>query len=78
MGLTKTFLIRYNSIMASIPILKPMSSVDIFNDGVLHFREQELDRALLNNPKVIAQRVERELIKRLQITAPWLLPMVIK
>ena len=55
-----------------------MSSVDIFNDGVLRFREYELDRVLLNNPKVIAQRVERELIKRLQVTAPWLLPMVIK
>ncbi|MCK5609671.1 hypothetical protein KAR91_47800 [Candidatus Pacearchaeota archaeon] len=64
--------------MTSVPVLKPMSSADISNDGVLRYREYELDRALLNNPKVIAQRVERELVKRLQITAPWLLPLVIK
>ena len=42
------------------------------------YRELELDRQLLARPEVIAQRVERELIKRLQITAPHLLRNVIK
>ena len=58
--------------------LKHMTSTEVANSDVLRFRELELDRVLLNSPKVIAQKVERQLIKRLQITAPYLIPMVIK
>lgn len=44
--------------------------------GILKARETELDRSILNRPSVIAQRVEVELIKRLQREAPWLIPML--
>lgn len=59
-------------------VAMPITSIDVGTDWVLKAREAELDRKLLNDPRVVAQRVERELIKRLQETAPWLLPMVIK
>lgn len=58
--------------------LKIMTNVEALSVEVLQWRELELDRVLLNSPVVIAQRVERELIKRLQITAPYLVPMVIR
>jgi len=58
--------------------LQPMTNIEAHSADVLAYRELELDRALLNSPAVIAQKVERELIKRLQITAPYLVPMVIK
>jgi len=60
------------------PKLQPMTNIEAHSANVLAYRELELDRALLNSPAVIAQKVERELIKRLQITAPYLVPMVIK
>lgn len=44
--------------------------------GILKAREADLDRSVLNRPTVIAQRVEVELIKRLQREAPWLIPML--
>ncbi|REK56690.1 MAG: hypothetical protein DWQ49_09980 [Bacteroidetes bacterium] len=47
-----------------------------YEDELLH-RELELDRRLLNSAVGISQRVEVELIKRLRITAPWLIPMII-
>ncbi len=55
-----------------------MTNVQAISVEILAYREMELDRALLNYPIVIAQKVERELIKRLQITAPYLIPMVIR
>jgi len=58
--------------------LKPMSNIEVLSSENLMYRELELDRQLLARPEVIAQRVERELIKRLQITAPHLLRNVIK
>lgn len=60
------------------PNLKPMSNLEAMSSEVLAYREMELDRALLNSAPVVAQRVERELIKRLLITAPYLIRMVIK
>lgn len=60
------------------PKLKQMSTFDVMSSEILRYREMELDRILLQQPEVIAQRVERELIKRLQITAPYLIGMVIK
>jgi len=58
--------------------LKILTNIEVLSEDTLKYREMELDRALLNSPAVIAQKVERELIKRLQITAPYLVPMVIK
>lgn len=58
--------------------LKEMTAYEASSEDVLRFRELKLDHDLLNDPKVIAQRVERQLIKRLQISAPWLLPMIVK
>ena len=60
------------------PKLQPITNIEALSVEILAYREMELDRALLNTPAVIAQKVERELIKRLQITAPYLVPMVIK
>lgn len=60
------------------PKLQPLTNIEALSIEILAYREMELDRALLNSPVVIAQKVERELIKRLQITAPYLVPMVIK
>lgn len=60
------------------PQLKTLTNIEALSMEILAYREMELDRALLNSPAVIAQRVERELIKRLQITAPYLVPMVIR
>jgi hypothetical protein len=57
--------------------LKPLAYHDLLSEEILRYRELELDRKLLNSPEVIAQRVERELIKRLQITAPHLIGNVI-
>ena len=42
----------------------------------LRLREHELDRELMNRPSTIAQKVEVELIKRLERSAPYLLPIV--
>ena len=58
--------------------LQKMTNSVAMSTGLLRAREEELDRALLNSPAVIAQRVEVELIKKLKRDAPWLLPMVIK
>ena len=58
--------------------LQQMTNIQAISVEILAYREMELDRALLNSPAVIAQKVERELIKRLQLTAPYLVPMVIK
>ena len=58
--------------------LKVLTNIEVLSEDVLKYREMELDRALSNSPIVIAQKVERELIKRLQITAPYLIPMVIR
>lgn len=58
--------------------LKPLTNIECLSAEVLAYRELELDRALLNSPAVVAQRVERELLQRLQITAPYLVPMVIR
>ena len=58
--------------------LKPLTNIEALSTEILEYREMELDRALLSSPAVIAQKVERELIKRLQITAPYLVPMVIR
>ena len=60
------------------PNLKILTSDIVVSTEILAYREMELDRAILNSPAVIAQKVERELIKRLQITAPYLIPMVIR
>ena len=67
----------YTFTMKSVQ-LKVLTNIEVLSEDVLKYREMELDRALSNSPIVIAQKVERELIKRLQITAPYLIPMVIR
>lgn len=54
-----------------------MTRFEAMSPSALKARELELDRRLLNRPEVAAQRVERQLIKRLQISAPWLIPLII-
>ena len=44
----------------------------------LRLIELTLDHKLLHSPVAISQRVEVELIKRLEREAPWLIPMTIK
>lgn len=43
----------------------------------LRARELELDRQVLTDPRVHAQRIHVELIKQLREQAPWLLPTII-
>lgn len=66
-------------IMAEMALnLDPITSEVVDAPGLLHARELELDRALMARPEVLAQKVEVELIKRLEHTAPWLLPMALR
>lgn len=57
---------------------KPITDIDVLHPESLAAREAELDARLLASPVTISQQVEVELIKRLQVTAPWLVPMTIR
>jgi len=57
---------------------EPISRVNILTPGSLEYREKILNAQLENSPQAIAQRVEIQLLKNLQESAPWLIPYSIR
>lgn len=69
--LDKRFSVCYNKGMKTYGL--------IYGDiTAIHIRERRLDRELLALPSSVAQQIEVELIKKAQVTSPWLLPIIMR